>query len=199
MSDQSLFEAPSSFIIHIYTSNKQRTIMENKHIKLNLGGGPNKVAGFLNIDRLSLPEVDIVANLSKGIPLKDDTVDEVLALSILEHLDDTCFIMEEMYRVCANNAKVTITVPYLKSTAAFKDPTHKRFFSEKTFEYFDKDLIRKGRLPDYGFRCDFKIEKISYKYYNPSGIRALLFNNRFFIRFFWDIIKTITVELRAVK
>lgn len=176
--------------------------MENKatkNLKINLGGGPNRKEGFLNIDRLSLPEVDVVADLSKGIPLPDNSVNEIMALSILEHLDDTCFIMEEMYRVCANNAKIVITVPYLKSTAAFKDPTHRRFFSERTFEYFNKSLVKQGALPDYNIRCDFKIEKISYKYYNPSGIRALLFNNRFFIRFFWDIIKTITIELRAVK
>ncbi len=171
----------------------------NTNLKINLGGGPNKKEGFLNIDRLSIPEVDVVADLSEGIPLSDNSVDEVLALSILEHLDDTCFVMEEIYRVCAKNAKITITVPYLKSTAAFKDPTHKRFFSERTFEYFDKSFIKKGALPDYGLKCDFKIEKISYKYYNPSGIRALIFNNRFFIRFFWDIIKTITIELRVIK
>ncbi len=176
--------------------------MDNKQVqnlKVNLGSGPIRKAGFLNIDRLPLPEVDIVADLNKGIPLNNDSVNEITALSVLEHLDDTCFIMEEMYRVCMKDAKVTITIPYLKSTAAFKDPTHKRFFSERTFEYFDKSLIAKGALPDYDLRCNFKIEKISYKYYNPSGVRALLFNNRFFIRFFWDIIKTTTIELRAVK
>ena len=172
---------------------------QNKKLKINIGGGPNKMDGFLNIDRLPLPEVDIVADLGKGIPFKNDSVDEVLALSVLEHLDDTCFVMEEIYRVCAKDAKITITVPYLKSTAAFKDPTHRRFFSERTFEYFDKSLIKGGALPDYDIRCNFKIEKISYKYYNPSGIRALIFNNLFFIRFFWDIIKTFTIELRAVK
>lgn len=173
--------------------------MENKNLKINLGGGPIRKEGFINIDRLSIPEVDIVANLNKGIPLHDNSVDEMMALSILEHLDDTCFIMEEIYRVCAKNAKVVITVPYLKSTAAFKDPTHKRFFSERTFEYFDKSLINKRMIPDYNFACNFKIEKISYKYYNPSGIRSFILNNRFFIRFFWDIIKTITLELRVIK
>lgn len=171
----------------------------NKNLKINLGGGPNKKEGFINIDHLPLPEVDIVANLEKGIPLEDNSVIQVEALSILEHLSDTCFIMEEIYRVCAKDAKVIITVPYLKSTAAFKDPTHKRFFSERTFEYFDRSFIERGAIPDYGLKSNFKIEKISYKYYNPSGLRALIFNNHFFTRFFWDIIKTVTVELRVIK
>lgn len=176
--------------------------MENKNIKklkVSLGGGPNRKDGFINIDRMKLTEVDIVADLNKGIPLNDNYVDEVVALSILEHLDDTCFIMEEIYRICINNAKIIITVPYLKSTAAFKDPTHKRFFSERTFEYFDRSFIERGAIPDYSLKCNFKIVKISYKYYNPSGLRSLILNNRFFIRFFWDIIKTITIELRVIK
>mgnify|MGYP001562149018 FL=1 len=167
--------------------------------KVNLGGGSHHEEGCINIDRLPYPGVDIVADLNKGIPLADNSVDELTAFSILEHLDDTVLSMEEIYRVCKKDAKVTITVPYLKSTAAFKDPTHKRFFSERTFEYFDKSFTGNSLLPDYDLKCNLKIERISYKYYNPSGIRALLFNNRFFIRFFWDIIKTFTVELRVIK
>jgi len=167
--------------------------------KISLGGGPIKKDGFLNIDILALPEVDIVADLNKGIPLPNNSINEVSALSILEHLDNTCFIMEEIYRVCQNGAKITITVPYFKSTAAVKDPTHKRFFSDRAFEYFDRSFIERGLLPDYNFKCNFKIEKITYKYYNPNGIRALIFNNHLFKRFFWDIIKTFTIELRVIK
>ena len=167
--------------------------------KISLGGGPIKKDGFLNIDILPLPEVDIVTDLNNGIPLTANSVNEVSALSILEHLTDTCFIMEEIYRVCENNAKLTITVPYFKSTAAVKDPTHKRLFSDRTFEYFDRSFIDGGLLPNYNLKCNFKIEKITYKYYDSKGVRALLFNNRLFKRFFWDIIKTFTIELRAIK
>jgi predicted SAM-dependent methyltransferase len=67
--------------------------------KINLGGGPNRKEGFVNIDILPLPEVDIKADLNKGIPLPDNSVEEVTALSVLEHLEDTCFVMEEIYRV----------------------------------------------------------------------------------------------------
>lgn len=164
-----------------------------------MGGGPNRIEGFINVDKIPYPEVDVVADLDKGIPLDTNSVDELTAFSILEHLDNTVFVMEEIYRICKKDAKVTIIVPYLKSTAAFKDPTHKRFFSERTFEYFDKTFSEKGLLPDYNLKCNFKIEKITYKYYNPSGIRALLFNNHFFVRFFWDIIKNMTIELRTIK
>ena len=166
--------------------------------KINLGGGQHKKPGFATIDILQIPEVDIVADLEKGIPLPDNAVEEIIALSILEHLSDTVFIMEEIYRVCKNNAVLTITVPYAKSSAAFKDPTHKKFFVEKTFDYFDQDFTKGKRLPDYNLKCNFKVQKISYKYYTP-WFKDVPGIHRFFARFLWDIIKTMTVELRVIK
>ncbi len=166
--------------------------------KINLGGGRNKQPGYATIDIIAYPEVDIVADVTKGIPLPDNSVEEILALSIIEHLEDTVFIMEEMYRVSKNNAKIIITVPYVKSTAAFKDPTHKKFFTERTFEYFDKSLLSAGRLPDYHMKCDFQVKNIAYKYYTP-WFRHIPGINRIFGRFFWDIIKTLTFELRVRK
>jgi len=58
--------------------------MEHKdNIRLNLGGGEEKINGFTNIDRVALPTVDIVADISKGIPLPDNSVVEVRADYIL--------------------------------------------------------------------------------------------------------------------
>ncbi|HEY0221118.1 MAG TPA: methyltransferase domain-containing protein [Candidatus Paceibacterota bacterium] len=158
--------------------------------KINLGGGKYKVPGFLNIDSISYPEVDIVADLSKGIPLEDNSVEEVMAYSVLEHLDNTVGIMEEIYRVCKNGAKVDIIVPYFKTTGAFQDPTHKRFFTEKTFQYFDKKNKR------YDFKCDFKVKRIEYKYVT-TGYKLYIL--KYFKRFIWDVIKTMRVELEVIK
>lgn len=166
--------------------------------KINIGAGRHKREGFVSIDIIDYPEVDIVADITKGLPIPDNTVEEVLALSILEHLYDTVGIMEEIYRVCKNGAKVIVTVPYAKSTAAFKDPTHKKFFTERTFEYFDKSRLSKGLLPDYKLACDYRTAMISYKYYTP-WFRHVPGINRVFGRFLWDIIKTITFELVVVK
>ncbi len=164
-------------------------------MKLLLGGGSKHKDGFTNIDILPLKEVDIVANLAEGIPLDDNSVDEVLAENILEHLPDTVFIMEEIWRVCKPTAKVVIKVPYFKSTAAFKDPTHIKFFTERTMEYFDRNFV--GRLPDNNYKCNFKTDKIIFNYYT-RGTKYIPF---VFLmrRFFWDIVKTIVFELTVIK
>ncbi len=162
-----------------------------------LGGGALTKQGFTNVDMLALPTVDVVADITKGLPFSDNSVDEVVADYVLEHLPDTVFIMQEIYRVCCNGAKVVIKVPYFKSTAAFKDPTHVKFFTERTFEYFDPAYVEDDRLPEYQLKTNFKLEKITYNYYT-RGTRFIPFV-ALLRRFFWDIVKNIVVELRVVK
>ncbi|HUD03991.1 MAG TPA: hypothetical protein VMR73_00675 [Candidatus Paceibacterota bacterium] len=167
------------------------------NLRVNLGGGEEKIEGFINIDTVALPTVDIVADISKGIPLPDNSVIEVRANYILEHIKDTVFIMEEMYRVCKADAKVKIKVPYFKSTAAFKDPTHVSFFTERTFEYFDRDYIENGKLPEYKAKYNFKMIKLTYNYY-VRGMRFVPCIG-FWRKILWDVVKSIVVELRAEK
>jgi len=166
-------------------------------MKLLLGGGNIKQEGYTNLDILPLENVDIVADITKGIPLENNSVDAVLANNILEHLPDTIFIMREIWRVCKPNAKVIIKVPYFKSTAAFKDPTHVRFFTERTMEYFDHSYVGNGSLPEYLIGFDYKTEKITFNYY-IRGTKYLPFVG-FLRKYFWDIVKTIVYELKVNK
>jgi ubiquinone/menaquinone biosynthesis C-methylase UbiE len=168
------------------------------NVKINLGSSDRTKEGFLNLDILAAKGVDIVYNLNKGIPLKDDSVTEIYAGHILEHLDDTVKIMEEIYRVCKNGAIVKIKVPYFKSVGAFKDPTHRRFFTEETFYYFNKKERGKRGLPDYGFKANFEIMKIAY-IWSSSWLRFLPFKKCFFMKHFWNIVQTIYFELRVIK
>lgn len=163
-------------------------------MKIQLGGGEIKLEGYTNIDILALLSVDIVHDLNTGIPLEDNSVEEVYADNCLEHLKDTCFIMEEIYRVCKPGAKVFIAVPYAQGDGAFKDPTHVAFFTENTFKYFDK----RSNLPDYQLKCDFRVKKLWYKFYQ-SGWKGRILNNSICKRYLWNIVKTIYVELVVNK
>lgn len=46
--------------------------------------------------------------------------------------------MEELHRICINGAKIKIITPYFSHVGASQDPSHKRFFTWKTFDYFEK-------------------------------------------------------------
>lgn len=168
-----------------------------EYYKINLGGGNTKKDGFINIDILNLENVDIVHDITKGIPLKDNSVDEIFSSHFFEHIPDLSKLMEEIYRVCRDGAVINIKCPYFKSTGAFKDPTHKTFITEKTFEYFDKEKMGK-ELPNYNLKVNFKTIKISYTWSNKR-IRYLLPFKKFFLNYFWNIARSISIELKAIK
>ena len=102
-------------------------------MRLDIGCGKNKKPGYIGLDRVSMPGVDIVCNLEKEkIPIEDNSIDEVYSMHFMEHVTDLLVVMEEVWRVSKNNAKITIAVPYFTSVGAFRDPTHKQFFSYDT-------------------------------------------------------------------
>ena len=177
---------------------KNKLPLDYRNVKLNLGGGEKVLRGFLNIDVISLNGVDLVWDLNQGIPLADNSVKEVYAGHVLEHLNDTVKIMEEIYRVCKNGSLVKIKVPYFKSIGAFKDPTHKSFFTEETFRYFSKANIKNLGLPDYYLKANFETIKIAY-IWSSRWLRFLPLKKKLFMKYFWNIVRTMYVELRVIK
>jgi SAM-dependent methyltransferase len=92
---------------------------------------------IIHLDRVKLPHIEVVHDIESGkYPFEDNTFDEVLAFSVLEHTMDIIKQLEEIHRICKDGARVSIEVPYYNSPDAFRDPTHKSFFTERTMEYF---------------------------------------------------------------
>lgn len=101
--------------------------------KLNIGSHNVKVDGFLNLDILELPDVDIVCDITrvpwafrqrtdvsnKERPFDDiswpeeNSVDEILMVEVLEHISfhDTDKVLKEIYRVLKPGGKIHIQVP----------------------------------------------------------------------------------------
>ena len=105
--------------------------------KLNIGCGKIILDGYINLDSVKLPGVDVVHNLEKyPWPFKDNTFDEVLCDNILEHLDDIIKPVEELWRITKLGGKIIVRVPIYPSPWAFTDPTHKSAYTFITFNYF---------------------------------------------------------------
>lgn len=123
--------------------------------KLNMGCGKDIREGYINLDSVKLPGIDVIHDLNKlPYPFKDNEFDEVYCFHILEHLDDLVKVMKELKRICKNNAKIIIRVPHFSCGVSYRDPTHKRLFSYFTFDYFTDEChyglpkfkIRKRKL-----------------------------------------------------
>ncbi len=115
---------------------------ENYTMKLDLGCGRNKKIGFIGIDikdwKKLYPKGEFIQqDITKGIPFKDNEIDEINIANCLEHLTNESFIfvMEEMHRVLKPNGKLTILTPHFSSFTAFS-PHHKLTFNSSSLMEF---------------------------------------------------------------
>lgn len=167
-------------------------------IKLNLGCGRKKLEGYLGVDKIKTEETDILHDLdARPFPFNDNSVAEIMADNVLEHVKELLPTMEELYRILEPNGILKIRVPYAKSDAAFKDPTHKNFFTEDTFNYFSESH-------DFSFytKARFKVEKAEFYNYSLDWrhkLRNLLPGKKFWKIFLFNIYDEIYFELRCLK
>jgi predicted SAM-dependent methyltransferase len=106
--------------------------------RLHLGAGNEILPGWTNHDLVQLPGIDVAHDLSLfPWPFENNSFDEIRMVHVLEHLPETIRTVEEVHRIAAPDATVTIRVPYWNSPDMISDPTHKAFFNEYSFDYFD--------------------------------------------------------------
>ena len=105
---------------------------------IDLGCGPNKAEDVVGIDCRPFPGVDVVADLSVGWPFKSNSMDEVRASHIFEHLPKPLDTMNELYRVLKPGAVAHIDVPSSNGMGAFQDPTHVSFWNINSFIYYNR-------------------------------------------------------------
>ena len=79
-------------------------------LRLNLGSGSTRIAGFTNVDLNAAEDVDVVADV-RELPYFDSSVAEIYASHILEHIDYDYPVLEEWARVLVPGGLLTVSVP----------------------------------------------------------------------------------------
>jgi SAM-dependent methyltransferase len=88
-------------------------IDENANI-LNIGSGPFILEkNFINIDIIQYDNVHIIADVTQ-LPFKNNSVDAVINIVILEHVPEPEKVVDEMYRVIKNGGVIYTHVPFLQ-------------------------------------------------------------------------------------
>lgn len=123
--------------------------------RLNLGCGREQIIGWINIDKNPSCGPDMVRDLEKGLPFDDNSVDEVQAKHIIEHIEDDAFLMNEIWRVCKPKAKVILVFPTVDGTGVC-DWGHKSFWNKRKVEYLENNK----RANYTGLECDFVIKDL---------------------------------------
>src|SRR5690606_22298176 len=81
---------------------------------LNLGSG-NFILGdnIINVDMFDYDNVDIIADI-KLLPFKDNSIDAVITVAVLEHVQDITTVIKEIHRVLKPKGKVYNLIPFMQ-------------------------------------------------------------------------------------
>lgn len=139
---------------------------------LNLGCGNKPLKNFINVDYYNKTYADIIADLNQNLPFKSESIDLIYSDNVFEHIENFINLIQECYRILKKGGVLIIKVPYFKSKHAFVDPTHKKFFTIQTMDYFVKNTYFNK---EYKFFDEaFESLEIFLDYDNKSFLKKLI-------------------------
>ncbi len=99
----------------------------NSRVAFGVGHLDLHSAGFVNVDCRDFPHMDVVIDVGSELPFGDESISEILAESVLEHIAHNFIgvppnfrmtriieVLREWRRVLKPNGKITIKVPNLE-------------------------------------------------------------------------------------
>jgi SAM-dependent methyltransferase len=113
----------------------------------DIGCGPGKVPG-----------VDIIHDLNiSPWPIEKESSNLVIASHVIEHVDNVIAFMSEVHRVLKKGGKAVIRYPHFSQRHTFRDPTHKRFMTLESLDFFIVGSELFGEYSDFRFQIMSKI------------------------------------------
>ncbi len=104
-------------------------------------------AKIIGVDFVYFNGVDVIQNFENNpLPFRDNQFDMVICWHILEHLNDTVKIMNELHRILKPGGIIFIRVPHFLSMGIWQDITHKKGFSYLTFDCINSYTDRKFEI-----------------------------------------------------
>jgi SAM-dependent methyltransferase len=136
-------------------------------MKLNFGAGeePELEKGWLNVDMIDLPGIDIVHNLMDfPYPFENESAEYIKAKDIIEHLDHytkdrkptIIAFIEEVHRILKSKGQLFIQTPSWDAEFLWVDPSHTRGFDLRSFDFFDPSTDF-GKSTGFYTKAKFKI------------------------------------------
>jgi SAM-dependent methyltransferase len=99
-------------------------------LRIDIGCGAAKKPGYVGIDKMAAPGVDIVVDFERErLPFRTDSIEAMYSSHCLEHLADPHLLLGELLRVGRDGAPFELWLPYLKSDDAFVFD-HRMFYNE---------------------------------------------------------------------
>lgn len=179
-------------------------------LRLDIGCGPNKKAGFSGVDVIAFPGVDYVFHAGRDRwPFEESTVEEAHAAHFIEHLTnfnnkwERVKFFNELWRVMKPGGKTTLVFPHWASNRYYGDPSHCEPFSEMGF-YYLSSTWRKTQAPHTdaehnpnGYTCNFEATW-GYALHPQTQLRSIE-AQQFAMQFYKEACQDIIATLIAKK
>jgi len=178
----------------------------NRKMRLNIGAGmSSKSSGSINADLYLGPNIDVVFDATKGWPFKDNSIEAIVGVHVLEHLSNPWTFFKEAWRVLRPSKKcnLQLRLPYGPSSDGLGDLTHLRQWVPGSFCCFQPGYNEAVFNPQHnGWKQPFSVMSI-YLRINPAlrwlvkpiirrwGLRI--------IEFLWGGYVEMIVGMRAIK
>ncbi len=142
---------------------------------LELGCGLNKTLGAIGLDRNRRSHADVIHDLDTfPYPFAEDEFDRIICKDVLEHVNEFVLTMEEIWRIAKPDAELDVSAPFMSSINYYSDPTHRRAFTSRSFDYF----IPGTQVFDHQYsHARFKLLSVEYdkfEYAHRKGINLWL-------------------------
>ncbi len=137
--------------------------------RLNLGAGSLAKPGWVNVDIAPQDGVDIVCDLDQfPWPFDDQVAERIEAFDVYEHVNEALGFMRECWRVLRPGGVLHIHTAFWKNPNSYRDPDHKRFLTEESFDYWVPGTYLNQRYgAGYARGCHF--EKVRVALDTPVG------------------------------
>lgn len=119
----------------------------NKHIKdkeviaINLGSGSSDISDHIsNVDIFVYDSVNLTCDIAK-LPFKDNSIDVIINIAVLEHVPDPEKVVNEIYRVLKVGGMVYSLFPFMQGFHASPYDFSRRTSEGMKVLYKDFDLI----------------------------------------------------------
>lgn len=126
-------------------------------MNIDLGCGPACQPGALGVDLMSYPGVAVVAR-AESLPFKSESLSTIYTRHVLEHVD-LVPTMNEIWRCLHPEGHLVLYVPHCTGMTAWSDPTHRRAFTYRTWDFFEEGT--------YGLPRFQIVERVLH--WRPSG------------------------------
>ena len=171
-------------------------------MKLLLGCGLTKTEGYVRVDYDPKVKPDVLIDLESGKkwPWDDNSVDEIKADNLLEHIKNIDHFMEQAYRVLKPDGLLHILVPHFMNYQAYYDPDHIRYFAPQSFIYWSRDTTGSDGRPVIRANCDYRIEKMT-THVDPKALSNFTHEHekQVAMKHYWNVCTFIEARLRTIK